>query len=54
MRGVEVETPFADIKFNQGHRRLALRGLDKVNVEIALMNLAHNMKKINTFMNKRA
>lgn len=52
MRGVEVETPFADIKFNQGHRRLVLRGLDKVKVEIALMNLAHNMKKINTFMKK--
>ena len=53
-RGVDVETPFADIKHNQGHRRLALRGLEKVIVEIGWINLAHNVKKINTFMKKAA
>lgn len=53
-RGVDVETPFADIKHNQGHRRLQLRGLKKVTVEIGWINLAHNLKKINTFMKKAA
>jgi transposase len=53
-RGVDVETPFADIKHNQGHRRLELRGIQKVNVEVGWINLAHNMKKINTFMKKAA
>lgn len=53
-RGVDAETPFADIKHNQGHRRLVLRGKDKVAVEIGLINLAHNIKKINTFMKKTA
>lgn len=53
-RGVDVETPFADIKHNQGHRRLQLRGLEKVIVEVGWINLAHNMKKINSFMKKAA
>ncbi|MGH2552500.1 MAG: IS1182 family transposase [Chitinophagaceae bacterium] len=53
-RGVDVETPFADIKHNQGHRRLELRGLKKVTVEVGWINLAHNVKKINTFMKKAA
>ena len=53
-RGVDVETPFADIKHNQGHRRLVLRGKDKVAVEIGLINLAHNFKKINTFRQEAA
>jgi transposase len=49
-RGVEVETPFADIKHNQGHRRVVLRGKQKVAVEIGLICIAHNMKKISSFM----
>jgi transposase len=53
-RGVDVETPFADIKHNQGHRRVELRGLKKVTVEIGWINLAHNLKKINTFIKKAA
>jgi transposase len=53
-RGVDAETPFADIKHNQGHRRLELRGIKKVNVEVGWINLAHNIKKINTFMKKAA
>ena len=45
-RSVEVETPFANIKYNMGHRRFLLRGLDKVSVEFLLLTLAHNINKI--------
>lgn len=45
-RGVEVETPFADIKHNQEFRRLHLRGIEKVNIDIGLISIAHNLKKI--------
>ena len=45
-RSVDVETPFANIKYNMGHRRFVLRGLDKVNVEFQLLALAHNLRKI--------
>lgn len=45
-RGVEVETPFGDIKFNMGHRRFILRGLDKVNIEFLLLSIAHNLRKV--------
>lgn len=42
----DVETVFANIKFNKGFRRCRLRGMDKVNIEIGLIALAHNLKKI--------
>lgn len=45
-RGVDVEPPFGDVKFNQGYHRLRLRGQAKVNVEIGLLSIAHNTKKI--------
>jgi len=45
-RGVDVEPPFADIKFNQAYTRCRLRGEAKVNVEIGLLSIAHNTKKI--------
>lgn len=45
-RSVDVETPFANIKYNMGHRRFVLRGLDKVSVEFQLLALAHNIKKV--------
>lgn len=45
-RSVDVETPFANIKHNMGHRRFVLRELPKVNVEFQLLALAHNIKKI--------
>lgn len=45
-RGVEVETPFGDIKFNMGHRRFILRELDKVNIEFLLLSIAHNLRKV--------
>ena len=53
-RGVEVETPFADIKFNQGHRRMVLRGKNKVATEIGWISLAHNVKKIKNLLEKAA
>ncbi|MBU3679959.1 MAG: transposase, partial [Candidatus Kapabacteria bacterium] len=42
----DVETVFANIKFNMGIRRCRLRGKEKVNIEIGLIALAHNLKKI--------
>jgi transposase len=45
-RGVDVEPVFGDIKFNQGYIRCRLRGKEKVNVEIALLSIAHNTKKV--------
>lgn len=45
-RGIEVETPFADIKYNMQHRRFLLRGLKKVEVEFNLLALCHNLRKI--------
>ena len=45
-RSVDVETPFANLKYNMGHRRFWLRGLDKVYVEFLLLVMAHNLKKI--------
>lgn len=51
-RSVEVESVFGDIKRNRGFRRFNLRGKEKVNAEIGLISIAHNMikcwtKKIN-------
>jgi transposase len=45
-RGTDVETVFADLKQNQGFRRFHLRGKEKVNVELGLLSIAHNLKKI--------
>ena len=45
-RGVEIETVFGNIKRNLGFRRFWLRGLKKVNIEINLLCMAHNMIKM--------
>lgn len=45
-RGVDVETPFADIKLNMGYDRFRLRGLRKATSEMLLLSLAHNMRKV--------
>lgn len=45
-RAMDVETPFADIKYNRAHKRFYLRGLEKVQVEFKLLALAHNFRKI--------
>ena len=45
-RSVDVETPFANIKYNMKHRRFVLRELDKVNIEFQFLAIAHNIKKV--------
>jgi hypothetical protein len=45
-RGIDVETPFGDIKHNMGYRRFLLRGLKKVEIEWGLVCIAHNMRKL--------
>jgi len=41
----DVEAVFGNIKHNMNFKRFTLRGLDKVNVEIGLIAMAHNLKK---------
>jgi len=50
-RGMDVEPPFGDIKFNQGYTRCRLRGQAKVNVEFGLLSIAHNIKKTTRWVN---
>ena len=45
-RGVDVETPFGDIKHNNKYRRFLLRGKKKVEIEMGLLATGHNLKKI--------
>jgi hypothetical protein len=45
-RSIEIESCFGDIKHNMGLRRLRLRGLKKVKTEIAIVAMAHNIRKI--------
>ena len=45
-RNIEPETVFGNIKWNFKFTRFMLHGLDKVNVEMGLISLAHNMMKI--------
>lgn len=45
-RNVDVESVFGHIKYNRGYRRFRLRGLKKVNVEMGLLSLAHNIIKM--------
>ena len=45
-RSVDVETPFANIKYNMAHRRFVLRGIDQVNIEFQLLTIAHNINKV--------
>jgi len=45
-RNVDVESVFAHIKHNMGYRRFKMRGLDKVNIEMGLISIAHNIMKM--------
>lgn len=45
-RNIDVEPVFGDIKYNQGYQRFRLRGLKKANVEMGLLSMAHNIKKL--------
>ena len=42
----DVEAVFGNIKQNMNFQRFMLRGLDKINVEMGLVALAHNLKKL--------
>jgi hypothetical protein len=44
-RMVEVESVFGQFKGNRSFRRFHLRGLPKVNIEVGLISLAHNLLK---------
>jgi hypothetical protein len=53
-RNVEVESVFGHFKQNRSFRRFYLRGLSKVNIEIGLMSLAHNLLKKLKYTVKKA
>lgn len=42
----DIEPAFGDIKYNMGFRKLLLRGKSKVTIEVGLVAIAHNIKKI--------
>jgi transposase len=44
-RCFDVEPVFANIKHNHQFKRFMLRGIEKVNVEMGLLALAHNIRK---------
>lgn len=48
-----VEPPIGNIKSNLGYRTFLLRGLNKVKGEFNLMCIAHNLKKIVSFISKK-
>ncbi len=45
-RPVDIEPVFANIKQNKNFKRFNLRGLKKTEIEIGLIALAHNLKKL--------
>lgn len=45
-RTVDVEPVFGMIKQNKGFRRFFLKGIEKVNIELGLLFIAHNLMKI--------
>jgi transposase len=45
-RPVDVEAVFGIIKGNRNYRKFLLRGLEKVEIEVGLLALAHNLSKI--------
>jgi transposase len=42
----DIEAIFGNIKHNMNFKRFMLRGIDKVNTEIGLIAMAHNLKKV--------
>lgn len=42
----DVESVFGNMKHNKGFRRFLLRGLEKVEIEVGLLAIAHNLMKI--------
>ena len=46
----DVEGVFANIKHNMNFKRFMLRGIEKVETEIGLIAMAHNLKKLTIAM----
>ena len=53
-RCIEIESCFGDIKHNMGFRRFHLRGIKKVETEFAIIAIAHNLRKLQIKIEKRA
>jgi transposase len=49
-RGVEIESIFGDIKRNMKFRRFHLRGKQKCEIELGLVCVGHNLKKIHSHL----
>lgn len=45
-RAYDVEGTFGELKNNKGFKRFMLRGLEKVNIELGILAIAHNLAKI--------
>ena len=45
-RPADVEAVFGNLKQNMGIKRFSLRGLEKVEIEMGLAAIAHNLKKV--------
>ena len=45
-RSIEPESVFGQLKWNNGFKRFTLRGLDKVAIEMGLMLIGHNLRKL--------
>ena len=45
-RSCDIETVFGNIKQNKGFRKFMLRGIPKVEIELGLLAIAHNLKKM--------
>jgi hypothetical protein len=50
LRKHDVEPTFGDIKHNMGFRKLLLRSLPKVNLEVGIVAIAHNLKKVKSWL----
>ena len=45
-RSIEPESVFGNIKHNKGFKRFLLRGMEKINIELGLISIAHNIAKL--------
>lgn len=53
-RCIEIESCFGDIKHNMAFRRFHLRGIKKVETELSLVAMAHNLRKLQIKQQKQA
>ena len=49
----DVEPTFGDIKHNMGFRKFLLRLRPKVTTEVGLISMAHNIKKMRNWLERR-